>query len=303
MAVFKKQTSPSNFPTSKRIRNPFGNHSEITMTQDRLKGRRVLVLGASAGIGKATSIALSDKGARVALAARRQDVLDSALSEVGSDSIGILCDVSDPEACERVVETASTSFGGLDAVVYAPGITELRAIEDLDASAWKATFETNLFGAALITRAALPHLQATRGKVVYFSSISIDDRPPRVGMAAYIASKVALESMAQAWQGEHPSVGFTTLAIGDTLTEKVGQTDPELVRKFVPKWFSAGLMPGRLMNAESVADQVVSILASREHVRRVAITPAPSDTAEIPGLNELGASSPSHKDSDMKGPS
>ena len=133
-------------------------------------------------------------------------------------------------------------------------------------------------------------------RLLYFSSIAIDDRPPRVGMAAYVASKVALESMAQAWQGEHPSVGFTTLAIGDTLTDKVGEIDPEIVRNFVPKWLSAGLMPGRLMDAESVAEQVVNILASREHVRRVAITPAPSDTVEIPGLNELGASS--HKDSE-----
>lgn len=269
------------------------------MAQDRLKGRRVLVLGASAGIGKATSIALSAEGARVALASRRQGVLDSALAEVGPHSIGIVCDVTDPEACKRVVETASNSFGGLDAVVYAPGFTELRSIEDLDASAWRTTFETNLFGAALITRAALPHLQATHGKVVYFSSIAIDDRPPRVGMAAYIASKVALESMAQAWHGEHPSVGFTTLAIGDTLTEKAAETDPEIVKKFVPQWFSAGLMPGRLMDAASVAEQVVSILASRDHIRRVAITPAPSDTVEIPGLDGQGASS--HNDSESRG--
>jgi NAD(P)-dependent dehydrogenase (short-subunit alcohol dehydrogenase family) len=109
--------------------------------------------------------------------------------------------------------------------------------------------------------------------VVYFSSIAIDDRPPRWGLAPYVASKVALESAAQAWQGEHPEVSFTTLAIGDTLSGKIEDAPPLLVADLVPRWTAAGLMPGRLMEPESVAEQVVNVLASRETVRRLAITP------------------------------
>lgn len=102
-------------------------------------------------------------------------------------------------------------------------------------------------------------------------------------------SGARLESMALAWQGEHPTVSFTTLAIGDTRTEKVETTPPEAIAEWVPRWIAAGLMPGRLMLAESVADQVTHILASPEHVRRLAIPPVPPEipgTVEIPGVGE-----------------
>jgi len=254
------------------------------MTRARLEKRRILVVGASAGIGRATSLALAREGARVALASRRRELLNETVTLAGPACQGFECDVRDPSACEHLVNQASEALGGLDAVVYAPGITLLAKIEESDSDLWRTTFETNLFGAALITRAALPHLVRSRGKVVFFSSISIDDRPPRAGMAAYVASKVALESMALAWQGEHPTVSFTTLAIGDTLTEKVETTPTEAVAEWVPRWIAAGLMPGRLMLAESVADQVTNILASPEHVRRLAITPV---APEIPGVMEI----------------
>jgi NAD(P)-dependent dehydrogenase (short-subunit alcohol dehydrogenase family) len=235
----------------------------------------VLVLGASLGLGRAASLAIAREGARVALAARRPDLLEAAVRDAGPLSIGIPCDVADAPACERVVERAVSAFGGLDALVYAPGLTLMGAVETMDADAWRSTFEINVVGAMLVTRAALPQLAASRGKVVYFSSIAIDDRPPRWGMAPYVASKVALESAAQAWQGEHPTVSFTTIAMGDTHTDKVEVAPPLLVAELIPRWVAAGLMPGRLMDPASVAEQVVNVLASRENVRRLAITPTP----------------------------
>ena len=255
------------------------------MTSRRLEGRRVLVVGASTGIGRASALALAATGARVAVAARRRQLLDG----FGPGSVGIACDVSDPDSCEFVVRTTVDAFGGLDALVYTPGTTVLTPIADADAAAWRETFETNLFGASLVTRAALPHLLQSRGKVVYISSIAIDDRPPRPGLALYIASKVALESMARAWQGEHPTVGFTTIAVGDTLTEKASVAPPEIVAELVPRWVAAGLMPGRLMQPESVAEQVVNVLASQENVRRLALTPIPPHDPkafDIPGLHK-----------------
>ena len=77
----------------------------------------------------------------------------------------------------------------------------------------------------------------------------------------------------RAWQGEHPNIGFTTITIGDTLTEKSEVTPTEVVAKWVPRWEAVGLGSGRLMDADSVAEQVVNILSSRETVRQLAITP------------------------------
>ena len=96
-------------------------------------------------------------------------------------------------------------------------------------------------------------------------------------MSVYVASKVALESMAMAWQGEHPTIGFTTIAIGDTLTEKAEVIPPAVLAKWIPRWEAVGLGPGRLMQPESVAEQVVNILSSTETVRRLTITPIASD--------------------------
>ena len=243
------------------------------MAKGRLEGRRVLILGASVGIGKATAKAIAAEGARVALAARRRDVLADAVAEVGAGAIGIACDVADEGDCERVVRETADAFGGLDAVVYAPGITLFGEIADMDARAWRTTFDVNVVGATLVTRAAIRHLEASRGKVVYFSSVTIDDRPPRFAMAPYVASKHALEAVAQAWQGEHPDVSFSTIAIGDTRSEKAEVVEEHVLTDYVPRWVAAGLMPGRLMEAESVAEQVVNVLASRENVRRLTITP------------------------------
>ena len=66
--------------------------------------------------------------------------------------------------------------------------------------------------------------------------------------------------MAQAWQGEHPSIGFTTITIGDTLTEKSEVTPPEVVSKWVPRWQAVGLGSGRLMDPGSVAEDALFAL-------------------------------------------
>ena len=211
-----------------------GEGEDEGMGRSRLDGRRVLILGASAGIGKATSLAVAAEGARVALAARRPRLLDEAVADAGPGCFGFECDVRDPAACERVVSEAVAALGGLDAVVYAPGVTLFGEIEEMSEAHWRETFETNVFGASLITRAALPHLQRAPGIVIYFSSFSINDRPPRAGMSVYVASKAALESMAQAWQGEHPGICFTTITIGDTLTEKSVATPPHTATSELP---------------------------------------------------------------------
>ncbi len=253
------------------------------MSGTRLEGRRVLILGGSVGIGKATGVAIAAAGGRVALAARRPEVLAQAVAEIrggGGNATGIECDVTDADDCERVVHSAVEALDGLDAVIYAPGITLFGRIAELDATAWRHSFDVNVVGATLVTRAAVSHLSTTRGKVVYFSSIAIDDRPPRYGMAPYVASKVALESLAQSWQSEYPDLGFTTIAIGDTQSEKADVVSEDVLRDFVPRWVAAGLMPGRLMPAENVAAQVVNVLATPETVSRLAVVP--TTAREIP---------------------
>jgi NAD(P)-dependent dehydrogenase (short-subunit alcohol dehydrogenase family) len=244
----------------------------------RLRGKRVLIVGASSGIGRATAVGTCRAGARTAIAARRLDRLQESMSEAG-DLAGpaLVCDVRSEPSCQETVDDAVAALGGLDAIVYASGIGIFEPLVNAGAEDWRDILETNLVGASLMIRAAIPHLTESRGKVVLFSSITIDDRPPRHSNAPYVVSKVGLETLAAAWQNEHREVGFTTLAIGDTFSEFGSSADPSTLGSIVQHWVERDYMYGRAMDASAVAEQVVNVLASAETVRRLAITPRYAD--------------------------
>jgi NAD(P)-dependent dehydrogenase (short-subunit alcohol dehydrogenase family) len=249
----------------------------------------VLVIGASSGVGRAAGEALAGEGARVAFAARRKDRLAEVVRGVtasgSGEAIAVECDVCEASSVDAAVAQTVAAFGGLDALVYAPGIGVFRRLTDIDAETWRRVLDTNLVGPSLALRAAMPQLEENRGKAVLISSIVIDDRPPRPQNAPYVVSKVALEALVQAWQGEHRSVGFTTIAMGDTVTEFGQDSDPRLLVDMVKNWVESGYMYGRAMQVESVAEQIVSVLNSKETVRRVAITPRYSDDPSDGGGN------------------
>ena len=179
----------------------------MTANQSSLNGRRVLVVGASAGIGRVIGETLCAEGAHVAFASRRKDVCEAAAKEAAGTAIGLECDVTDEAQCQRVVDEAVEGLGGLDDVVYTAGAISLVALAEADAGWWRRTFETNVMGAALVTRAALPHLQQSRGP----SSTCRRWRASAVwpGLGVYMSTKAALNRMIETWRTEHPEVGFT----------------------------------------------------------------------------------------------
>ena len=121
----------------------------------RLSGKRVLAVGASSGIGQASASAAAKEGARVCFASRRADRIEEAARNAGNDGFALACDVRDESSCRSVVDEATRIMGGLDAIVYAPGISTFGPIEDIDADAWRAVLETNLIGASLILNSAI----------------------------------------------------------------------------------------------------------------------------------------------------
>ena len=98
-----------------------------------LDGYRILVVGASTGIGRAVGIQAAQSGAAVAFAARRTELLEEAVDAAGGSSFAVACDVRREEQCARAVEEAVERFGGLDAVVYAAGKSPLVRFADADA--------------------------------------------------------------------------------------------------------------------------------------------------------------------------
>src|SRR3954451_4325804 len=97
---------------------------------------RAVVVGASSGLGRCIGRGLAQRGAQVALLARRREMLDEAASAAGNGALAVACDVTDSASCHTAITTAIDKLGGLDALVYATGIGMLARIEDTDAATW-----------------------------------------------------------------------------------------------------------------------------------------------------------------------
>jgi NAD(P)-dependent dehydrogenase (short-subunit alcohol dehydrogenase family) len=221
---------------------------------------RVVVVGASSGLGRCIGIGLAQRGARVALLARRRERLEAAAREAGADAVPIACDVTDTAACEAAIESAATALGAVDALVYTPGVGPLARLAELDAATWRRAFDTNVLGAALVTAAALPHLAATGGRAVYLSSVSASLTPPWPGLGAYVVTKAALDKLVEAWRVEHPAIGFTRLVVGDcgggdgdARTGFADGWNPALAAELVPLWAQRGLRAGPTASLPTVA--------------------------------------------------
>src|SRR6185437_15685493 len=133
---------------------------------------RAIVVGASSGLGRCIGVGLAQRGAQVALLARRKENLDDAAKDAGNGTLAIACDVTDEASCRAAIAEASAGLGGVDALVYAPGIGPLSRIADTDAATWRRVFDTNVIGAATVTSAAIDDLTASGGTAAYLSSVS-----------------------------------------------------------------------------------------------------------------------------------
>jgi NAD(P)-dependent dehydrogenase (short-subunit alcohol dehydrogenase family) len=161
---------------------------------------RTVVVGASSGLGRCIAVGLGNRGATVALLARRHDRLMEAAKEAGPDALAIACDVTDEPSCRTAIEQAARELGGIDALVYATGIGPLARLADVNADTWRKLFDTNVTGAAIITAAALPYLVESRGTAAYLTSVSASLTPPWPGLGAYAVSKAALNKLVEAWR-------------------------------------------------------------------------------------------------------
>lgn len=230
---------------------------------------KVIVVGASSGLGRCIGVGLARRGCQVALMARRRERLDSAAAEAGNGAIPVECDVTDDESCRNAVAEAVTALGGLDAFVYAPAIGPLALLKDTDGATWRRVFDTNVIGASLFTAAALPHLTESRGKGLFLSSIAGSFTAPWPGLGSYAVSKAALERLIDAWRTEHPDVGFTRVVVGDctggegeSMTEFNASWDMDLTMRMATDWINKGLISATQIAVEDLVDVVDSVVRS-----------------------------------------
>src|SRR3569833_1540428 len=159
-----------------------------------LRPVRAVVTGASSGIGRATALALARKGANIALAARRAEVLQDLAAEcnaLGGHAVAVPTDVTDAEAVQRLASEADKAFGGIDVWINNAGTGVFGAFQDADLALHRRTIEVNLLGAMNGSYAALQvFLRRQRGLLIY--NISLGGWAPTPFAAAYTASKFGL---------------------------------------------------------------------------------------------------------------
>jgi len=181
----------------------------------------VIVTGASRGLGAAIARLLPQMGARVVLNARSGDelvALAARIRDEGGSAEVVVGDVSVPEICEKLVQTALDRYGRIDALINNAGILEpVARVADADEEDWTRIFAVNVIGPVLLTRAALPSLRSRKGRVINVSSGAAVR--PKTAWAAYGASKAALNQVTATLALEEPDVTALAVAPGIIDTE------------------------------------------------------------------------------------
>ena len=165
-----------------------------------LRGKHVVVTGASSGIGRATALEMARRGARVTIAARRTEQLHEAAEEcrdAGAECVVAIADVTRPEDCKRLIENA----GQVDVLVNNAGFAVFGPIATTDPAAMRDMIHTNYLGAVWCTQAVLPQmLERKSGAIVNVASIA--GIMGYAGMGGYCASKFALVGFTESLRDE-----------------------------------------------------------------------------------------------------
>jgi NADP-dependent 3-hydroxy acid dehydrogenase YdfG len=232
-----------------------------------LRGRRLLVTGASAGIGAAVARAAVAAGAEVALLARNTARLAELATELGPAAMPVTCDITDDDAVPGAVDDAVVRLGGgLDGLVNAAGVFRPGPLSDTDPAAWRGMFEVNVLGLLAVTKAAVPHLRAGNApSVVNVSSMS-GRRVPRFESGVYAATKFAVHALGESLRMELVPQGIRVSTVAPGLVDTGiadGWPDGEFADEFRERLRGAGLP------AAAVADAVVHVLGTPAEVNVV----------------------------------
>ncbi len=175
----------------------------------KLKGKVVVVTGASSGIGEAMGREYAKAGARVVLGARSMEKLEQIAAEIraqGGEVAVCGVDVVKPEECKKLIDTAIEAFGCIDVLICNAGLSMRAIFDDVDLEVLHRLMDVNFWGTVNCCKYALPYLQQSHGSIVGISSVAgLHGLPGRTG---YSASKYAMTGFLETLRIENLKKGL-----------------------------------------------------------------------------------------------
>lgn len=232
------------------------------MRNDFLQDKTAIVTGASSGIGKATTLALAERGARVALLARNQEALEQVAAEVrklGQQALVLPTDVTVQSQVQQAVAEVVRQWGRVDILVANAGAYYRCPVDQLSPEIIERSMAVNFYGGLYAILAVLPHMiEQQSGHLVLVTSL--DGRKGLPLDAPYVAAKFAMTGLGDCLRQELRDKGICTTTV------MPGRVDTPLIGDLQVPWISAKIRP------ETVARRIVRAILKRQPIVIIPLT-------------------------------
>lgn len=229
-----------------------------------MQGRVILVTGATGGIGGETSVRLAAQGASIVVADLDRDLAHAKAAHIiatGGQAMGVACDITQPDACERAVAETVARFGRLDGMVNCAGVSRPHDSLTLPPADWARMIDVQLNGAFYIAQACGRQMQETGGAIVFITSTNAEAAFPR--RAPYCAGKAGVAMLTKVLAIEWANLGIRVNAVGPAYVA-TEMTQRNIAAGNVNESQIKGRIPlGRLAQPADVADAVAFLLSDQ----------------------------------------
>jgi 3-oxoacyl-[acyl-carrier protein] reductase len=224
----------------------------------------ILVFGGAGGIGAGTSARLASEGARVVVADLNSGQAQAKAEEIvaaGGQAIGVACDITNPESCDRAAQAAVDQFGRLDGMVDCAGISKPHDSVSLPPADWARMVDVQLNGAFYVAQACAKRMWEAGGAIVFITSTNAEAAFPR--RAAYCSAKAGLAMLTKVLAIEWAEKGIRVNAVGPTYVATEMTVRNIAAGNVNEAQIKARIPMGRLAQPADIADAVVFLLSDQ----------------------------------------
>jgi NAD(P)-dependent dehydrogenase (short-subunit alcohol dehydrogenase family) len=239
----------------------------MRMLELGLKGRIAIISGGSEGMGRAAAEKLASEGVRVAICARRKDVLDRAADEIrkatGGEVLAQPCDVTQAAEVEALVSAVVARWAGVDILLNNAGTSAAAPFGEVNDAQWRADFELKLMGAVRLSRLVIPHMRA-RGGGRIINVTTVGGKAPLARTLPTSATRAAGINLTKSLANEYAAdrILVNTICIGLVKSAQIARRAKGDLDAFW-KELGARVPIGRLAEASEFADLVAFLVSDR----------------------------------------